>query len=60
MPHSLARRSGHPGAFVEGYMSWRAWTADEDLVVRYHYRRLPVTDLAAALGLTDAEREAVT
>lgn len=41
-------------------MSWRAWTADEDLVVRYHYRRLPVTDLAAALGLTDAEREAVT
>lgn len=28
----------------------RFWTPDEDLVVRYHYPRLPLTDLAAALG----------
>lgn len=28
----------------------RRWTADEDLVVRYHYPRLPLDDLAGALG----------
>lgn len=35
-------------------MSARRWTEAEDLVVRHHYPRLPLSDLAAALGRTEA------